>query len=104
MTLNEFQQLLQENVITVGYFSTESCNVCKVLRPQVRQICENFDEVHFEYVDIEKSPELRGQYLVFSVPTIIIFVEGREHKRLNRYMSLQDFEAELSRMVEILSA
>lgn len=104
MKLNEFQQLLQQNAITVGYFSTESCNVCKVLRPQVRQICDKFDNVHFEYVDVEKSPELRGQYLVFSVPTIIIFIEGREHKRLNRYMSLQDFEDELARMAEILNS
>ncbi|MCD6374300.1 MAG: thioredoxin family protein [Caldisericaceae bacterium] len=103
MTLIEFQDLLQQHLITVGYFSTESCNVCKVLRPQVRQICQKFNDVHFEYVDIEKAPELRGQYLVFSVPTIIIFVDGREHKRLNRYMSLQDFEAELSRLIEILA-
>ncbi len=104
MTLNEFQELLQKNIITVGYFSTETCNVCKVLRPQVRQICSKFDDVHFEYVDIEKAPELRGQYLVFSVPTIIVFVEGREHKRLNRYMSLQEFENELTRIVEILNS
>jgi len=103
MTLIEFQNLLQQHLITVGYFSTETCNVCKVLRPQVRQICQNIDHVHFEYVDIEKAPELRGQYLVFSVPTIIIFVEGKEHKRLNRYMSLQDFETELLRLVEILT-
>ncbi|MHB2151064.1 thioredoxin family protein [Calditrichota bacterium LG25] len=99
MTFNEFNKLLSKHPIVVAYFSTESCNVCKVLRPQVRQICEQFDVVHFEYVDIEKAPELRGQFLVFSVPTIIIFVEGREHKRLNRYMSLQDFEDDLKRMV-----
>ena len=104
MTLNEYQELLQKHSIVIGYFSTETCNVCKVLRPQVRQICEQFDIVHFEYVNIEKAPELRGQYLVFSVPTIIIFVEGWEHKRLNRYMSLQDFENELTRMVKILKA
>ncbi|WP_456408786.1 thioredoxin family protein [Caldithrix abyssi] len=99
MTLNEFHELLSKHSIVVGYFSTESCNVCKVLRPQVQQICEQFDIAHFEYVDIEKAPELRGQFLVFSVPTIIIFVDGREYKRLNRYMSLQDFEDELKRMV-----
>ncbi len=104
MTLEAFNQLLNQYPVVIGYFSTESCNVCKVLRPQVRQICQQFEDVHFEYVDIEKAPELRGQFLVFSVPTIIIFVQGKEHKRLNRYMSLQDFENELARLIELLQA
>ncbi len=103
MTLEQFQEILRNHSIVVGYFSTQSCNVCKVLRPQVKQICEQIEDVHFEYVDVDQAPEIRGQFLVFSVPTIIIFVEGREFKRLNRYLSLQTFEEELRRFAELLA-
>ncbi len=103
MNLEEFQQILERHPIVVGYFSTESCNVCKVLRPQVRQMVEEMGGAHFEYIDTEKSPMLRGQYLVFSVPTIIVFVEGRETKRFNRYLSLQELQAYLQQMMEMVA-
>ena len=103
MNLEEFQQILDRYPIVVGYFSTETCNVCKVLRPQVRQMVESTSDAHFEYIDTEKSPMLRGQYLVFSVPTIIVFVQGRETKRFNRYLSLQELEAYLQQMLELVA-
>lgn len=103
MNFEEFQQLLNRHPIVVGYFSTESCNVCKVLRPQVRQLVENISGAHFQYIDTEKSPMLRGQYLVFSVPTIIVFVDGRETKRFNRYLSLQELQDYLEQMMEMVA-
>lgn len=102
MNFEEFQQILERHPIVVGYFSTESCNVCKVLRPQVKEMVENISDAHFIYVDTEKSPMLRGQYLVFSVPTIIVFIESREAKRFNRYLSLKELDDFLHQMVEVV--
>ncbi len=102
MNFDEFQEILERHPIVVGYFSTESCNVCKVLRPQVKALVEKMPDAHFVYVDTEQSPMLRGQYLVFSVPTIIVFVDGKEAKRFNRYLSLAELQNFLQQMAEVL--
>ncbi len=103
MKFEDFRQILDQHPIVVGYFSTENCNVCKVLRPQVRQIVNSIPHAHFEYIDTDQSPMLCGQYLVFSVPTIILFVDGREAKRFNRYLFLQELQAFIEQITELVA-
>ena len=98
MNVEEFKSLIEKHPLLVAYFSTDTCNVCKVLRPQVKKITEAVRGAHFVYINTENEPELSGQYLVFTVPTIIVFASGQEAQRFNRYLSLQEFEAYLQRL------
>ena len=100
MTFETFQEALKEHPVLVAYFSHDECNVCKVLKPQVREIVQEFDKAHFMYVNTKESSEVSGQFMVFAVPTIILFYEGREAKRYSRHISLQDFRSFLERMTE----
>ncbi len=100
MTYTEFQEILNTQPVLVAYFSHDECNVCKVLKPQVRAIVEEFKQAKFLYVNTKESTEVSGQFMVFAVPTIILFYEGREAKRYSRHISLQDFRAFLERMTE----
>ena len=98
MTLVEFENFKKQYEITVAYFSHDECNVCKVLKPQVQEIINSFEQVQFLYVNIKESPEISGQFVVFAVPTIILFFEGREAKRYSRHISLEEFKNFLKRM------
>lgn len=100
MTLEHFEQELAQKPILVTYFSHDECNVCKVLKPQVREITDDFDQADFLYVNTKESMEIAGQYMVFAVPTIILFFEGREAKRYSRHISLQEFKEFLIRMTD----
>lgn len=101
--LEELQQLIEETTISVIYFSNEACNVCKILKPKIIELLNvQFPKVDFVYVDIEKSPVLSGQYRVFTIPTIDIYVEGKEHARFSRNVTMHDFEAALRRPYDIL--
>ena len=98
MTREEFEIELKNHPVLVTYFSHDECNVCKVLKPQVREIVSQFDEAEFLYVNTKESLEVAGQFMVFAVPTIILFYEGREAKRYSRHISLQDFKSFLEKM------
>ena len=100
MTLEEFQQELKNNAVLVTYFSHDECNVCKVLKPQVNEIVAEYREADFLYINIKESAEISGQYMVFAVPTIILFFEGREAKRYSRHISLQDFKSFLEKIIQ----
>ncbi len=84
--------------MVVTYFSHDECNVCKVLRPQVKEVVNQYENIEFMYVNTKHNPEVSGQHMVFAVPTIIIFYEGREAKRYSRHLSVRDFQSFLERM------
>ena len=75
------------------YFSTESCSVCKVLRPKVEELLrESFPEIASFYIDVDKSPLLSGQHQVFTIPTILLYIDSREHARFSRNISIHQLE------------
>lgn len=88
---------LREHRFLLAYFSTPTCNVCKVLRPKVEQLAARLEEVGFVYIDSSEHPEIAGQHTVFAVPTIILFHEGRELRRFSRNVSVYDIEQALER-------
>ena len=82
----------------VAYFSTPDCNVCKVLRPKVEQMVAAHEGIDFLYIDSARHPDVAGQHVVFAVPTIILFMNGREMRRFSRNLSLDDLERSLEHM------
>jgi thioredoxin-like negative regulator of GroEL len=100
-SIQDLEQLNQEISSQKGllvYFSNDACSVCKVLKPRVDQvISEAYPLIKRYYVDIEKSPLIAGQYRVFTIPTILIFFEGREHARLSRNIGMHQVEEAIHR-------
>ena len=85
------------------YFSNDSCSVCKVLRPKVAELLrDRFPLMASNYVDTDKSPVISGQFRVFTIPTILIFFEGREQVRYSRNISMHQLEDTLSRPYSLL--
>jgi thioredoxin 1 len=80
------------------YFSNDGCNVCKVLKPKVREMLEEqFPKMHMGYVDTEHSPLLSGQHRVFTIPTILLFFMGKEQQRFSRNISLYQLEEAIAK-------
>ncbi len=85
------------------YFSHQRCNVCKVLKPKVQQMLkENFPQMEFKYIDIEEEPETAANHRVFTVPTLLIFFEGKEYYRFARNVSLGQLIEAIERPYQML--
>ena len=101
--LDELDNLLIEQEASIIYFSNESCNVCKVLKPKViGMVGENYPRVTLIYIDTEKSPLISGQYRVFTIPTILTFFQGKEHSRFSRNINLYELEMSLKRPYNLI--
>ncbi len=101
MTTEELHEMLKKHPLTLLYFSTPTCNVCKVLRPKVEQLLETEPPWHFQYMNTEESMEVAGQHLIFAVPTLLLMAEGREVARLSRHFGMQDLEAPVRRYAQL---
>jgi len=99
MTKNQ----LIENQAVALYFTSPECNVCKVLKPKVRELFEHkFPEIDLQFINIAEDPMIAAEFQVFTVPVILIYFEGQEYIRKVRNIGLFDLEKEISRPYELL--
>lgn len=97
-SISEFETILAENDAVLAYFSTEACNVCKVLKPKVvDMVNESFSKVKMVYVQSDKLPEVAAQNRVFAAPTIVVFFAGRETIRKSRSFGIEELSTEIER-------
>ncbi|MBI1938647.1 MAG: thioredoxin family protein [Ignavibacteriales bacterium] len=103
ISIEDFSSFIQSNKAAVVYFSTPDCNVCKVLKPKLIEfLSENFPLIKFGYVNIDGLKETAAQKSVFTVPTILFFIEGKEYIRKARFVNFDELEGELRRVYSYL--
>lgn len=84
------------------YFSGENCGVCQVMEPKVRELLDSeFPRFVFARVATANAAELAAQHGVFTVPTLLIFFDGRESFRYARNFSLGQLRADLARPYQL---
>lgn len=101
-SLEEFAKLKQEPAV-LFYFSTEACNVCKVLKPKVEElILSTFPKIKLAYVKSDVLPEIAAQNQVFTAPTLLVFFDGREHIRKSRNFGMGELSEAITRPYEMI--
>ncbi|MEA3287686.1 MAG: thioredoxin family protein [Candidatus Marinimicrobia bacterium] len=103
MTSEDLKDILSDHLLTLLYFSTPACNVCKVLRPKVETLLSEEPPWHFQYINTEESMEIAGQNLIFTVPTLLLMAEGREITRLSRHFGMHELEAPVRRYAQLFN-
>jgi thioredoxin 1 len=98
-----FEELKENNDAVLFYFSNDDCNVCKVLKPKVYEMLqERFPMVKFFYVDTKALPDVAAQNRVFTIPTLLVFFDGREIIRKSRYIGINELADEIERPYEFM--
>ena len=98
MTLEQLQQTISEEVGVLLYFSGENCNVCHALRPKFKELFDaEFPQIKQIYLDAHEHAEISAHYSVFSVPTMLVFLDGREFVREGRAVSMYKLTEQLKR-------
>jgi len=97
-SFEELNSKINSEEAVLVYFSHEECNVCKVLKPKVADLVkEQFPKLKMIYSDTVKIPEAAGQNRVFAVPTILLFLDGKEYVRASRNISVDELQRQIQR-------
>jgi thioredoxin-like negative regulator of GroEL len=98
MTLEELQNTIRTEVGVLLYFSGENCNVCHALRPKFKELFDaEFPALKQIYLDAHENAEISAHFQVFSVPTMMVFLDGREFAREGRSVSLHQLKEKVQR-------
>lgn len=95
----QFLELAQKDIIVV-IAKTKQCNVCVPVSKRLEEILASFPQVPLFQIYLEDVPEFQGQQLIFTVPTIVIFSEGREILRESRFVDFLKIERLLTLYTE----
>ncbi len=105
VSFEHFLKIKKEEPAVLAYFSTDTCNVCKVLKPKVAQLIQSrFPKIKPVYVKSDELPEVAAQHQVFTAPTILVYFEGREHIRKSRNIGIDELHNEILRPYSLIFA
>ena len=65
----------------VIYFGAEWCGPCQSIKPRLQESLREAN-LSIRYVDVDKSPQMAGDYLVKSIPTVVLVLNGEVAKRV----------------------
>lgn len=100
--IDEIKSIVLDNKMSLLYISSESCGVCKVIFPGLVEMLKAYPEVESAKVDIQEVPLLSGEYNVFTIPCVLVFVEGREIIREARYINIGAIEENIKRYYSMI--
>jgi len=77
--MSKFEEIINSTTPTLVDFYAEWCGPCKMISPLLEQVSSEIGEMaKVLKVDIDKNQSFAASYGIRSVPTLIIFKEGRE--------------------------
>lgn len=78
-------------------FYADWCGPCKMTEPIINELSVEMKDVKFVKVDVDKNPDLAAQYSVFSIPTFIVFKDGKPVNQFVGAMGKESFVNEINR-------
>jgi thiol-disulfide isomerase/thioredoxin len=98
-TLNDYkeiEQVLQKEFVMI-LAKTHTCSACQTIYDVLKRNVPNIENVEVYNVYIDDLDRFRGDHLIFSVPTVLIFSEGKELLRESRYINY----AKIARLIDM---
>ena len=90
MKSDEDFEMLKSNGLTLINFGAPWCTLCRLQEPIILQLSSKFKEnVSIAGVNIDQNREIVSSLGIKGIPTLIIFIKGRE---IQRFVGLQSKE------------
>jgi thioredoxin 1 len=91
--------LEKKGVVFVDFYA-DWCGPCKSTEPIVEEISNEMDAVSFVKVDVDANQELASQYSVFSIPTFIMFKDGKVAGQIVGAFGKEKFIEEINKVIK----
>lgn len=76
------------------------CGPCRMVAPIVDELSEEYkDKMAFVKVNVDEAPKIASSYNVMSIPTIILFKEGKPYEQVVGYRPKKDIQKVIEKVL-----
>lgn len=97
-SLNAINEFIQKHQLSFIYISRPGCSVCHGLLPQVQTLMKKYPGIQLGHVDAEEVEAVAGRFSVFTVPVLLLFVDGKEYVREARIVHMDQFDRKINKI------
>lgn len=76
-----------DKLVIIDFYATW-CGPCRMIAPQIEELCKTVDDVYFLKVDVDENEDIVSEYDISSMPTFV-YIKNKE--KLDTF-SGNDFE------------
>lgn len=97
-TISSFQEFLElsKKPLLVIITKTKTCSVCVPVSIKLEHLLKDYPQIPLYQIFVDDVTEIQGQLLIFTVPTIVFFSEGKEILRESRFIDFNRMDRLLS--------
>ncbi len=96
ITRDNFEkEILNSDETIIVDFYADWCGPCKMMSPIIDDIANEFNNVNVGKLNVDEEEDIAFEYDITSIPTVIIFKNGREMKRFVGVTNKEDILNEI---------
>ena len=78
MTDASFGEMIQNNSLVVVDCWAPWCGPCQMVAPVIKELARDYaGKILFGKLNVDKNPEVSTQYEIMSIPTLLVFKNGK---------------------------
>ena len=99
--LKDIEQTIADNRLCLFYIKAPDCGVCNVMLDKVVRLADQYTSLTSFYTDITEEPLIAGQFLVYSGPTVLLLLDGKEVYRGSQFIDLEELDYNIKRFLKL---
>lgn len=77
-----FKEAIKNNRLVLVDFYADWCHPCQMIAPEIEALASSLQDVVVAKLNVDENQQTAREYGVMSIPTLILFKDGKEVERI----------------------
>lgn len=101
-SLTSVEKFIEDHRFSFIYVARTNCGVCHAVLPLLQDMLKEFPHIQLGYINADDLEEIAGRFSIFTVPALLLFVDGKEVIREARFVHMQSLQEKISKIYNMI--